>query len=190
MGAAAWFSNSLRRNAYRRFGRIRPYLVGKTLLDVGAAEGWIGEAAASELDFEVDLVDVIDLNRTNLPHRIYDGLRLPFPDKSRDTVTLLLTLHHCSEPATVLAEAARVARYRIVVTESVYHTRAGRALLRFMDGGLNNTRSTGCMAPALHFKTVPEWRGLFHEHGLRIRDEAWLSRGLHWQRLFVLDTSG
>ena len=177
----------MRRNAYRRFGKIRPYLVGQTLLDVGAAEGWIGGAAAEVCGMEVDLVDVVDLNRTELPNQVYDGRHLALADKSRDTVTLLLTLHHCEDPVAVLAEAVRVARQRIIVTESVYQTRPGRALLRVMDGGFNGLRSDGAMAPALHFKTVGEWRVIFREHELSIAEEAWLSRGLHWQRLFVLD---
>ena len=184
-GVSRW----LRWNARRRFGKIRGHLVGESLLDVGAAEGWIGEAAARDCGLTVDLVDVVDLNRTDLPHFVYDGRRLPFADNSRDTVTLLLTLHHCASPETVLAEAARVARRRIVVTESVYHTRPGLALLRRMDGGFNGRRSGGTMAPALHFKTVPQWREVFRKHGLRTTHEAWLSRGLHWQRLFVLEVS-
>lgn len=88
---AGLFGAWMRRNAQRRFHKIRPYLVGQTLLDVGAAEGWIGAAAAEECSMAVDLVDVVDLNRTDLPHQVYDGRRLPFPDKSRDTVMLLLS---------------------------------------------------------------------------------------------------
>jgi len=30
---------------------------------------------------------------------------------------------------------------------------------------------------------------VFSGHDLRIVHEAWLSRGLHWQRLFVLEVS-
>ena len=183
------FDAWMRRNAQRRFRKIRPYLVGQTLLDVGAAEGWIGEAAAEECGMEVDLVDVVDLNRTGLPHQVYDGRQLPLPNKSRDSVTVLLTLHHCEDPEAVLAEAVRVARRRIIVTESVYRTRPGRVLLRLMDGGFNGLRSCGAMAPAVHFKTVAQWRDIFREHELSIAEEAWLSRGLHWQRLFVLDVT-
>ncbi len=188
--ASGWLSNWLRHNARRRFGWIREHLVGETLLDVGAAEGWIGEAAAQELGLRVQLVDVVHMNRTQLPIVVYDGKCLPFPDNSWDTVTLLLTLHHCASPAPVLAEAARVAQCRVVVTESVFHTRAGRLLLQCMDGGLNGLRTSGTMAPALHFKTVREWRAIFREQGLRILEESWVTRGLHWQRLFVLEVEG
>ncbi|TVR52127.1 MAG: methyltransferase domain-containing protein [Puniceicoccaceae bacterium] len=187
MGLSATIQTWVRRNARQRFRMIRPWLVGRTLLDVGAAEGWVGWAAREETGMEVRLVDVADLNRTGLPHDRYDGLSLPYPDNSYDTVLVLLTLHHCDEPERVLAEAARVARRRLLVTESVYRTAPGRLLLRLLDGGFNGLRAAGSMAPARHFKTVAEWRTVFRRHGLRIEAERWLSRGLHWQRLFVLE---
>lgn len=177
----------MRSNARRRFEKIRPYIEGGSLLDVGAAEGWIGKWAQLSLGIPVDLVDVIELNRTNLAHHVYNGEELPFPDDSHDTVTVLLTLHHCRNPARVLAEAARVAKKRLIVTESVYRTRAGRTLLTLLDGGFNGFRAKGAMAPALHFKTVGEWQENFAQHGLDCVVERWFSRGLHEQRLFVLD---
>lgn len=178
----------LRHNAKRRFGHIRPYIIGSTLQDIGAGEGMIGELIARELKMKVDLLDVVDLNQTNLPHITYDGRHIPFPDDSRDTITLLLTLHHCQDPERVLAEAARVAKKRIIVTESVYHTRPGRCLLTWLDSGFNGLRSRRKMPCALHFKTVAQWRAVFSQLDLSISYECWLSRGLHQQRLFVLET--
>ena len=181
------FSRWMRRNARKRFLHIRPFVEGDHLLDVGSAEGWVGEWAVRQTGMAVDLVDVVNLNRTALPHRVYDGRRLPFPDRSRDTVSLLLTLHHCEEPETVLAESARVARKRVIVTESVYRTRPGKVVLSVFDRAFNGPRARGSMPPALHFKTVGEWHSLFTRHGLRIVHEDWLSRGFHQQRLFVLE---
>jgi SAM-dependent methyltransferase len=181
------FTNWMRLNARRRLEKIQAHVVGKSLLDVGAAEGWAGEWAQAQLGLQVDLVDVVDLNRTDLPLHLYDGRHLPFPDKSYDTVMLLLVLHHCDDPSRVLAESVRVARKRIIITESICRTRAGRAFLTFLDKGFNGFRSTGAMSPALHFKTVREWRVFFTQHGLASKAEAWLSRGLHEQRLFILD---
>lgn len=183
------FTAWMQRNARRRFEHIRPHLRGDSLLDIGAAEGWIGACAAERAGMRVELVDVISLNQTDLPFRVYDGQRLPFSSDAFDTVTLLLTLHHCASPETVLAEAVRVARRRLILTESVYHNRLGLRLLRALDGGFNNRRSASTMAPALHFKTVSQWRQLLARQFLKLRHEAWLSRGLHWQRLFVLDVA-
>lgn len=177
----------MRWNARRRFEAIQPHLAGGSLLDVGSAEGWIGECVAKKTDMQVELVDVIPINRSKLPFQLYDGRQLPFPDQHFDTVTLLLTLHHCSSPEAVLAEAIRVACKRVIVTESVYHTRLGLKLLQRLDSGFNNPRSGSVMPPALHLKTAAEWRQLFSGYPVDLQHESWLSRGLHQQRLFVLD---
>jgi SAM-dependent methyltransferase len=176
----------MRHNARRRFEKLQSYIEGGSLLDVGAAEGWVGEWAQVRTGIRVELVDVVDLNRTDLPHTVYDGRNLPLPDNSYDTVTLLLALHHCADPERVLAEAVRVARKRVIITESVYRTRPGRAFLTLLEGGFNRVRAKGIMPPALHFKTVVEWRRSFARQGFACIHEAWLSRGFHEQRLFVL----
>jgi len=170
----------------RRFSLLCQWIVGESLLDIGAAEGWIGEAAA-EAGYQVQLIDVVDLNQTQLPHRIYNGRHLPFQDNAFDTVMILLTLHHCDEPETVLAEAARIARKRIIVTESVYRTKVGQRLLNWMDGNFNHARSSGHMPPALHFKSADEWAALFRAHGLEIVHRRESLRGLHRQHCFALD---
>ncbi len=179
-------SSNLKRNSRKRFEHIRPHLAGESLLDVGAAEGWVGYRAERESGFRVELLDVVDLNQTHLAHSLYDGSRFPYPDDSFDTITLLLTLHHCADPEQVLAEAQRVARQCIIVTESVYHTRPGKTLLTFMDRAFNTLRSRCEMPGALNFKTPPEWRALFREMSITLETETWLSRGLHQQKLFVL----
>ncbi len=185
--AAHGFSSWMRKNSRKRFRQIQPYLVGRRLLDIGAAEGWVAEDAAKETGMEAQLLDVVDLNRTSLPLRLYDGRTIPHPESSFDTVTLLLTLHHCTDPGRVLAEASRVARRRVIVTESVYQTRLGRRFLTFMDRTFNRVRSDDTMPEALHFKTTATWRRVFERNGLRLESEKWLSSGLHKQRLFVLE---
>jgi len=50
------------------------------------------------------------------------GVRLPFADGEFDTVLLLSVLHHAKSPEAVLAEAARVARHRVIVFEDIPHT--------------------------------------------------------------------
>ena len=184
--AAAVAGRWMRRNSAARFAAIRPFLRGRTLLDVGAAEGYIGECAAQHAGMDVRLADVVDLNRTELPLDLYDGHTLPYSEKSFDTVTVLLTLHHCAEPDCVLSEVRRVARERVIVTESVYRTRAGRRMLYLMDRAFNGFRSEGSMPVCLHFRTARQWREAFKEAGLTVEHEAWVSRGLHKQRLFIL----
>ncbi|MCH8474976.1 MAG: class I SAM-dependent methyltransferase [Opitutales bacterium] len=182
----SWKQRLFRRSTRRRFALLHPWIMGDSVLDVGAAEGWLGEAVAAE-GLAVQLVDVVDLNQTQLPLQIYDGRDLPFPSESFDTVMILLTLHHCADPDAVLAEAIRVARRRILITESVYQNEWGKRLLTFMDGGFNGLRSKGKMRPALGFRKAAEWEKTFQDRGLKICHQAEQRRGLHRQHFFVLD---
>ncbi|MCC5790591.1 MAG: class I SAM-dependent methyltransferase [Opitutales bacterium] len=182
----SWKQRLFRRSTRRRFSLLRPWVVGHSVLDIGAAEGWLGEEAAAE-GLAVQLVDVVDLNQTQLPFQLYDGRDLPFPAESFDTVMILLTLHHCADPEAVLAEAIRVARRRILITESVYRNEWGKRLLTFLDGGFNGLRSEGKMRPALGFREAREWEQTFQDRGLLIRHQAEQRRGLHRQHFFVLD---
>lgn len=177
----------LRRAARRSFHAVQPFVVGPRVLDVGAAEGWVGELVSRQMHHAVQLLDVVDMNRTGLPHRLYDGKSIPFPDSAFDTTLIMLTLHHCADPETVLREAVRVTSSRMIITESTYRFAPGRWLLWLMDTAVNSWRSRCLMPEALHFRRVDEWRRLFRRVGLRLRAQRHLSRGLHRHVLFVLD---
>ena len=178
----------LRTHAQQNFAPVRGFIEGNSVLDVGAAEGWTGEMIkADEASRNVQLLDVTDLNQTDLPHTVYDGTTFPFPDNSFDTGTLLLILHHCSNPDRVLDEAIRVTRKRLIVTESVYHNPLGRALLFVADNAVNGLRSNGTMATGLKFKKPQTWEAKFKQKNLTLRHKQWISEGFHKHILYVLD---
>jgi Methyltransferase domain len=60
-------------------------------------------------------VDVRPFRRACGPYVTYDGIRLPFGDAAFDTTLVLLVLHHCSKPETVLERACT----HIPVTQAV-----------------------------------------------------------------------
>ena len=187
---AGVIETALRRRAWRNIAPIAPFVQGSAVLDLGAAEGWNAEALGErDPECEIRLADVVDLNRSAYPLTLYDGQNLPFADESFDTVLLLLVLHHCAAPEQVLAEAVRVARQRVIVTESVYRTLPGRGLLWSLDTLVNTIRSRNLMPAALHFRPVPAWEALFARHDLKLRETLWLSTGLHRHVGFILDKS-
>lgn len=185
---ARWIDRRLQACALRNGARIRGFVSGTRILELGSAESWIGgmlKAEAPERD--VQLVDVVDMNRTDLPLTVYDGYTIPFPDDHFDTTLVMMVLHHCDDPEQVLREAARVTRGRLIVTESVYRIRPGCWMLWAIDNLVNGLRSGGLMAEGLHFRTAARWRETFARHGLRLCGERWMSRGLHRHIAFVLD---
>ena len=159
------------------------------VLDLGAGEGYVGEHVAQELGADVQLADVLDLNRTSLPHVRYDGQTLPFEDDAFDVTLLYFVLHHTQDPERVLAEALRVTRQRVIVAESVYAGVWDRRLLAFLDQWANRLRSSGEMEAQeahLHFKTHAAWQQVFREAGAEVVKEKRRGRWVHKQALFAL----
>jgi SAM-dependent methyltransferase len=160
-----------------------------SVLDLGAAEGFVGLEARERLRADVTLADVVDMNRTNLPFQLVRPSRLDFPRDSFDYVILNFVLHHAEDPRAVAAEAARVARRGVVIVESVYERPCQHRLLRFLDPLANRIRSGGLMRRQeehLHFRTADEWRLLFLGLDLRIERERAGGNWIHRQSAFLV----
>ena len=141
--------------------RAVPLNAHSRVLDLGAGEGWVGEAIASDTSAIVTLADVVEGNETTLPHVQYDGRRLPFADHAFDVTLLVFVLHHADEAEAVIREARRVTRKAIVIVESVYTNPRNHALLRLLDRSANRLRLGGALEeqePNLHFRTDAAWR--------------------------------
>ena len=180
----------LRRYALGEAADVLPFVVGPRILDLGAGEGWVGAALAPH-GFATCGADVGPFARIAIPYVVYDGTRLPFGDAAFDTTLLLLTLHHCEKPDTVLDEAIRVTRCRLIVTESVVRHPLDRFWLDRLDGRFNGLRHGGHMPAALDFRRPEDWRALFASRGLTLsatrRLGGRLERLIHHPELFVLN---
>jgi 2-polyprenyl-3-methyl-5-hydroxy-6-metoxy-1,4-benzoquinol methylase len=112
-------------NAMRR-AWLSKQVVG-TVLDVGCNHGYASCVMALAAD-EVTALDTdpaVLVSARNLARQcgirgvsfaIGDAYRLPFDDRSFDTVTLLEILEHLERPHAAVGEALRVARQRVIIT--------------------------------------------------------------------------
>lgn len=160
-----------------------------SILDLGAAEGYVGQELAYRTGFDIMLADVIDLNRTELPHVVYDGRRLPFGTDDFDAVLLIYVLHHADSPEVVLNEAARVSAGRVIVLESIYTYRIQRYLLSFIDRFVNSIRSSGRITARhqkLDFRRFDEWMDTFRSSGLYVEIAKDMGGVIHPRALFIL----
>lgn len=179
----------MRRRAEAKWRWLRLFLENpRHVLDLGAGEGYVGEAVARDTGASVVLADVIDFNQTELPLVRYGGQRLPFAAGAFDTTLLVFVLHHSDDPSEVLAEAKRVTSGRVVVLESVVENRTDLLWLTFADRLANRVRSGGRMEEEdLRFGTVAVWRERFAALGFDVVAEERRGRWLHKRHLFVLE---
>ncbi len=141
--------------------RVKPYLAkSEKILDIGSGSGYIASILRSE-GKDVVPVDVADFHGPILISPIiYDGIKLPFLDKSFDTALLLMVLHHTSDPSIVFCEAMRVAK-NIVVIETSYSNPVNRFITIVADT-VGNLRTRAYWSS---YKTDTQWKSFFEARG-------------------------
>ena len=75
---------------------VRPHLTNESsLLGVGCGSGWVAATLAHQVSCPISTVDIGDFRQVETADfHVFDGLRLPFPDKQFDVVLFSFVLHH------------------------------------------------------------------------------------------------
>lgn len=161
-GDPAFHSRDAEQETRHTLSLLEPHLVGcGSVLDVGCGAGYVAWQLAARARLEVHAVDVGDFRRVRIAKfALFDGLHLPFADKQFDLVVFSFVLHHVPDvfKPLLLAEAARVARRRVVVLEDTPETWLDRC---FSWGhGEWFRRKVGNRVP-FGFLSAAQWKGLF-----------------------------
>jgi len=177
-------------------GKLAPHLEpGMDVLDLGSGTGRMSRWLAARAGVRPTLADITEFdNRVlGLPYvRLEDPLSLPFPDRAFDAVIMLFVLHHIErweDQERMVAEAARVARDRLLVIEDTPTSRLDRGFNIAWDWVLNLRH--GVPKP-FTFRTVEGWRDVFARAGLAVRKTdtyraRWPTLMTYHHTLFVLE---
>ncbi|TVR62944.1 MAG: class I SAM-dependent methyltransferase [Gemmatimonadales bacterium] len=176
---------------WRKARQIQSFIPDRGLvLDLGAGEGWVGSALAREEGRQVMAADVEPFLRCDLPYFVFDGRSLPLRDGAVDTVVLSLVLHHASDPDALLREALRVARGRVIITESTYRWEWERWALERVDRWVNRERSPDAQRWArapLTFRRVDQWVQAVERGGGKVLLSRRLNRVGHRHHLLMVE---
>ncbi len=146
---------------------LRPHAPIARSLDFGAGDGWFASSLPERgLVNEVTAVDVQARPRTFAPVTIYDGVRLPFGDRSFDLVSSVDVLHHCPDPRASLEDAVRCADRFFLLKDHTFSSPAGRAALAILDEIGN--RRFGIPSP-FNYRTLEEWSAWIEQAGFLCR---------------------
>lgn len=151
-----------------KFNLLKPYLRdSENILDFGCGDLSLANYIVKNLsDTKITGVDVIDAPKTIKSKRInwvkYDGRTLPFKDSSFDTVIVFYVLHHCVDLKKAVAECGRVAKKRIVVVESIPHTKKEIPFMKFFDWLTNVIKFDDTPLP-YKFRSINQWKKMFLE---------------------------
>jgi SAM-dependent methyltransferase len=137
------------------------------VLDVGCGDGVLAALLSERRpDIRVEGVDVMVREHTAIPVRRFDGVRIPYDDKSVDVVLMVDVLHHTDDPNVLLRESTRVARAGVLIKDHVRAGFAARLTLRGMDW-VGNARH-GVRLPYNYWSRA-EWDSSFDQLGLVVR---------------------
>lgn len=152
-----------------RFDRIRKYIIGNKVLDLGAGNGLLAQEIKEQLDKDVVLVDVIDYNYTNLPLILYNPEdRVPLADKEVDTTILYTVLHHANDPEHLLEEAARITKNRLIIKEAYIEEEKIRITNSFVDWFYNRVIGDEDINVPLNFLKIKEWKRFLESLGFKV----------------------
>jgi len=138
---------------------------GSKILDWGCGTAIVGKTFQDFFQAELFGVDVQDVRTVKIPFKITDGKSLSFPENSFDVVLINYVLHHSEDPVSVLKEAKRVARDKIVIYEDLPEDILSKLICQLhgisFDIFFGNPTKTS-------FKSESDWEKIFKETGLNI----------------------
>lgn len=168
-------------------GTIRAAILGRLIadylpdsakvLDIGCGNMLLAKDLIRRKKITAQGVDVLDMNYTSLPHQIFDGRHLPFPDKSFDASLLIGVLHHAHNQEALLQEAKRVTKATVIVFEDIYNSAWQKRWVKVRDV-LGNIVEEPKMNFALNFHSNQEWIEIFKSHKLQV-----VKKRLFWNLL-------
>jgi SAM-dependent methyltransferase len=163
------------KRAKRSFELVKDYIVGESVLDLGAGEGLLALEIKKQLNKEVRLVDVVDYNFTDLPLILYNPEeKIPLADKKADTTILFTVLHHANDPEHLLKEATRITKSRLVIVEGYAEEDDKKITNIFFDWFYNRVIGDEDINVPLNFLRVKEWEKILNLHGFNIVKTVYL----------------
>jgi len=154
------------KGAKRSFEKVKDYIVGEKILDLGAGNGLLALEINKQLDKEVVLVDVVDYNYSDLPLILYNPEdKIPLADEEVDTTILYTVLHHASDPEHLLEEVTRVTKKRLIIMEGYIEKDDIRMTNSFFDWFYNRVIGDEDINVPLNFLKVKGWGKILKSYG-------------------------
>lgn len=168
----------LRKRAISYYPEFAPFLKkSDRILDVGCGPCYFAESLMQQGHHVVPIDVVYSPFLTHIPRILYDGDSLPFADDAFDWAMIITVLHHTPDPASIIAESARVAKKLIIVEDVIWSE-----WHKYVTWGLDTLYNMEFSGHPHSNHTEAGWRDMFASLGLRVTAvrRQWTS-GLTWQ---------
>lgn len=136
------------------------------VLDVGCGEGTIAYLLKQKNpSLECIGLEVTDSFTFKIPHKLFDGEKIPLKNNEVDVCIFVDVLHHTENIEVLLKEAKRVAKKNIIIKDHLCETKYDFLILKLMDWTGNKPHGI----PLIYkYKSEEEWKALFSALHLEI----------------------
>lgn len=146
---------------------ILPHLkCEQKVLDFGCGDLLVGKYIKDRLNLDLTGIDVIDMNRTNINFLKYNGVKIPFKDKSFDTTYSSFVFHHIKNIPKLLTECLRVTKKRLLILEDVPKNNLEMFISKMLD--YSNLLLSNQMSIPLNFQSEKRWMKLLQQMNLNL----------------------
>jgi SAM-dependent methyltransferase len=131
------------------------------VIDVGSGDGYLGAVLQTfRPGTRVTGVEthVRKLTKPGMEPVVYDGMHLPFADRSFDVAILSNVLHHADDQAALFAETCRVTRRRVIIKDHLARHFLDRWKLALLD--IAGNRRFGADTQGEYLSRT-QWREMF-----------------------------
>ena len=148
----------------RRIGVLAHHLCeflkpGWQILDVGCGDGKLDSILGTLVPrLQIRGVEVVVRENCSIACDSYDGVHLPFPDKSFDACVIVDVLHHATDPLALLMDARRVSRDCVLIKDHFAESAIDHWTLRLMDWV--GSRPHG-VRTLYRYRSHSEWQELY-----------------------------
>jgi len=157
------------------------------ILDLGCGSGLAGREFQKFFKADLTGIDVVDIRVEKIPFMLFDGLNIPFTDNHFDYILISYVLHHAKDPISLLREARRVARKRIIIYEDLVEGWMSELFCKIH--GLTFSYLFQDKKESKNFKKEKDWKNIFEDLKLKIVFEKRVSPILFPvdKKLFILE---
>jgi len=100
--------------------------------------------------------------------QLYDGVRIPYADRTFDVVILADVLHHEQDPDRLLKESIRISRRLLIIKDHQLNGPLAWLRISLLDWAANSSYGVSCL---YRYKIPAEWTNLRHQYRLNLVKE-------------------
>ncbi len=137
-----------------------------SILDIGCGDGSISDRIIKKKPGTViEGIDIMERPMCLIPYKNFDGMTIPYPENSFNSVLIVDVLHHTYKIKELMKNAVATSNKYVIIKDHIYKNKIDFLTLKFMDWVGNAPHGVEII---YNFKKEKFWMELFEDLNLEI----------------------